>query len=573
MGSATRSNNGKMREFSAPAETLDKADRDIVALGIIVASIIMFVGTGSSVLTGIVRSYISGQGSTDALLGNALILNIALLIFGWRRYDELNREIVVRRTAERTAQTLAQTDALTGCLNRRSLDPAMAALIETARECGGEVVVMMIDLDRFKRSNDFHGHQVGDDVLIESSRRVLALLPERSIMARLGGDEFACCTVFDPDVLGSDDTEVADRLAARTNQAIAESIATSSVSVEITASIGLSRSRTIQASADVRKLAQDLLHHADLAMYQAKNTGRNQFCWFDPSMEKELRFRSELEAGIREGLLRGEFVPFYEKQVDTETGALTGFEMLARWKSPRHGIVGPEIFIPVAEEIGLIADLSESLIAQALIDAREWDPRLTLSVNISPLQMRDPWFAQKILRLLVEANFPPQRLDIEITETCLHDNIGVVRSMITSLRNQGIRISLDDFGTGYSSLAQLRTLPFDRIKIDRSFISSLGESKDSATIVEAITALGKGMGLPITAEGIESADVLNALRQFGSFKGQGYLYGMPSPADDVLRDLGEQNLLKDHSDETPAGDTNPASTPATDADPRKAANG
>ncbi len=206
-------------------------------------------------------------------------------------------------------------------------------------------------------------------------------------------------------------------------------------------------------------------------------------------------------------------------------------------------MVNPDIFIPVAEEIGVIGELSESLIRQALRDAKNWDPKLTLSVNISPVQLRDPWFAQKLLKILVEANFPPSRLDVEVTESCLHENIGLVRSLITSLKNQGITVSLDDFGSGYSSLSQLRTLPFDRIKIDRSFVMSLLDDKDSATIIQSIIALGEGLGLPITAEGIENEAVLAELRRFGKFKGQGYLYGFPEPADRTEAELAQLDLL------------------------------
>lgn len=260
-------------------------------------------------------------------------------------------------------------------------------------------------------------------------------------------------------------------------------------------------------------------------------------------MEAELRFRSELESGIRRGIPAGEFVPYYEQQIDLKTGRLTGFEMLARWNSPTHGMVGPDIFIPVAEEIGVISELSERLIAQALSDAKSWDAKLTLSVNISPLQLRDPWFAQRLLKMLVESNFPASRLEIEITETCLHENIGVVRTLIASLKNQGIKVSLDDFGTGYSSLSQLRTLPFDHIKIDRSFVMNMQESSDSATIIDAITALGKGLGLPITAEGIETEAVLEKLRKYGRLKGQGYLYGRPEPAAATRKRLESMDLL------------------------------
>lgn len=538
-----------------------RAARDPLALGILIAAIILFVGTGSTVLTSIVRSWVYGDGTPDTLLGNALILNIALLIFGWRRYEELSREIGERRQAEETAQRLAHTDPLTGCLNRRSLSEAMEKLAQSAEATGDEVVALMIDLDKFKRSNDLHGHQVGDAVLIETVRRIKALLPERSLVARLGGDEFICGAIFD---FGSE--AAVDRLALQINEALARPIESNGLRADVTASIGIAIGSR-NTGQDTAQLAKDLLHQADLAMYQAKKSGRNRFCWFEPSMEREVRFRSELERGIREGLPRGEFVPFYEKQIDLETGEITGFEMLARWVSPRRGVISPEIFIPVAEEIGLIADLSESLIALALRDAKAWDSRLTLSVNISPIQLRDPWFAQRLLKMLVQASFPPSRLEIEITETCLHENIGVVRTLITSLKNQGIRISLDDFGTGYSSLAQLRTLPFDRIKIDRSFVSSLGQNSNSATIIEAITSLGRGMDLPITAEGIETPEVLEALRKFGKFKGQGYLYGQPASAEDVQVELAGHGLL---SNQTPEAGPH---EPDVHSDPTRAANG
>ncbi|MDT0507595.1 EAL domain-containing protein [Novosphingobium sp. MMS21-SN21R] len=532
-----------------------KADRDLVGLGIVIATILLFVANGSSVIADFITSMISGGKPRDQMLSTALLLNIALLLFGWRRYADLTSEVGQRREAEEMAHKLARTDPLTGCLNRRSIGGALQDIIATARLTGHEVVAMMIDLDNFKRSNDVHGHQAGDAVLLEAARRIRSVLPERSIIARLGGDEFACAAIYDPD-----HAEAIDRLVLRINEAVARPVEADGISLEVTASIGLAAT-TIGEKGDPSVLADTLMHRADLAMYQAKKAGRNRYCWFEPSMESELRYRSELERGIREGVPRGEFVPYYEKQIDLDTGELSGFEMLARWRSPDHGLLSPEVFIPIAEEIGLISDLSESLIRQALNDAREWDPNLTLSVNISPIQLRDPWFAQKLLKLLVEANFPPHRLDIEITETCLHENLGVVRTLITSLKNQGIRISLDDFGTGYSSLAQLRTLPFDRIKIDRFFVSNLGQSKDSAMIIEAISSLGKGMELPITAEGIESAEVLAELRKFGSFKGQGFLYGQPSDASSVRTMLADQNLLRDKT---------PEAMPETPALPRSA---
>ena len=367
-------------------------------------------------------------------------------------------------------------------------------------------------------------------------------MPQDAILARIGGDEFACIVPFDRRSLSQ-----IEQLCAEMVARVAERVEWSGMEIEATVSLGLSRSDDDNAD-DL----QTLLHKADIAMFHAKRQGRDQIAWFAPAMESELRFRSELEAGIRRGVAAGEFVPYYEKQIDLATGELVGFEMLARWMSPTLGKVGPDIFIPVAEEIGAIAELSESVIRQALKDARSWDPKLTLAVNISPVQLRDPWFAQKLLKLLIEANFPPHRLEIEITESSLHENIGLVRTMITSLKNQGIRVSLDDFGTGYSSLAQLRSLPFDRIKIDRSFISSLPESEENRTIVKSIVALGQGLGMPVTAEGVESEEVLAALGGYEGLKAQGYLYGQPQPADLTLEGLRHLHLTLERKEQAAA---------------------
>ena len=528
------------------------AKRDVIALGIALTAVIMFVGTGGSVLPQIVRAWEGTGLGPDRLLVNAVLLNIALIIFGWRRYRELTREVGERRKAEEQACLLAQTDPLTGCLNRRSVGPATDLLLAAAIRKGQEIAFLMFDLDNFKTINDINGHLAGDALLIETARRVRRLLPDGAVLARIGGDEFACVVPYDPAR-----SEAIDQLADKMIAKVAEPHDHDGLSMEVTVSIGIVSSGGAQAS-DGRIDAQALLHYADIAMYHAKKQGRNRHYWFEATMENDLRFRSELETGIRRGLVRGEFVPFYEQQIDLETGHLCGFEMLARWNSPTLGFVSPEIFIPIAEEIGVIAELSEQLIAQALRDASEWEASLTLSVNISPIQLRDPWFAQKLLKLLVETNFPPGRLDIEITESCLHENIGVVRSLITSLKNQGITISLDDFGTGYSSLAQLRSLPFDRIKIDRSFVSTLTSSKESATIVQAITSLGEGMHMPITAEGIENLEVLAELRTFGKFKGQGFLYGRPENAAQVRRMLAAKGRLLAEDKETTALDLRPA---------------
>lgn len=524
----------------------ERRDSDFITLGIGIAAIILFVGTASMVLPAVIRAWMGYAPPADMALTNALILNIALILLGWHRYKALNEELRITSESEQEARRLADIDHLTGAHNRRSFTEALARLLsKTSDDCA--LAAIAVDLDNFKQVNDLNGHQAGDEVLRTTAARILKLLPENGLLARLGGDEFVCVVPYHPQV-----PERIEQIAIRMIEQISTPVQFGGSSIDITMSIGIASSLHLNQVEHGTSSAQQLMHKADIAMYHAKKQGKNRFYWFELSMENELRFRNELEAGIRKGITKGEFVPYYEQQIDLESGRLVGFEMLARWESPELGLVGPDIFIPIAEEIGVIGEMSEQLIAQAFEDAKEWDRELTLSVNISPVQMRDPWFAQKLLKLLVQHNFPPSRLDIEITESCLHENIGMVRSMITSLRNQGVQISLDDFGTGYSSLSQLRSLPFDRLKIDRCFISELKQEAGSAKLVDAIISMSDGLKLPITAEGIENEEVLKALQQKGKMKGQGYHYGRPEPAAKVITRLADADLLAKDGPDTPS---------------------
>lgn len=526
-----------------------RRERDFVAFGIAAAAIILFIGTGGTVMPQLISAWRGLTEQPDVLLTNALLLNIALILLGWNRYKSMNAELGDRRRSEEEARRLAQIDPLTGCYNRRSIGPAMAELLAEAESEGRALAVILVDLDNFKQVNDLNGHNTGDAVLTETSERMGDILPADALLARLGGDEFAAAVVYDPVIPGK-----IEHLASLLIERVAQPITVKETVIEITMSVGIASSVNLVNPVDA-EVSTRLIHKADIAMYQAKKQGKNRFFWFEPAMEQELRFRNELENGIRKGIAKGEFVPFYEQQIDLETGELVGFEMLARWLSPEMGVVGPDIFIPIAEEIGVVAEMSENLMKQAFEDAKRWNPKLTLSVNISPVQMRDPWFAQKLLKLLLQHNFPPSRLDIEITESALHDNVGLVRSMITSLRNQGVKVSLDDFGTGYASLSQLRSLPFDRLKIDRSFIRELNTGEAGSKLVDAIVSMGNGLKMPITAEGIESEAILEVLRKMGQLKGQGYHYGRPEPADEVLTRLHNSGLLS--GVETEAADQSP----------------
>jgi diguanylate cyclase (GGDEF)-like protein len=380
--------------------------------------------------------------------------------------------------------------------------------------------------------NDIHGHLTGDNLLRMTADVIAKALPKDAVAARLGADEFAAVFLFDPDAPSSLDA-VAEHIVDR----LGRPFDLAGVHTHVSASIGVTRS-----DGDCLGI-EALMRRADIAMHAAKKLGRGRFVWFDASMERELHQRNTLEAGLRAGIPNGEFVPFFEQQIDLVSGSLHGFEALARWNHPERGLVPPDEFIGIAEESGLIGDLSISIMRQAFEEAREWDSSLSLSVNISPSQLKDPWLAQKIVKLLVETRFPAERLEVEITESSLFENLGLAQSIVASLKNQGIRIALDDFGTGYSSLAHLRALPFDRIKIDRSFIMSLNDNPESAAIVNAITSLGNSLNLAITAEGIEHQLIEARLLTIGNYKGQGWYYGKPIPAADVRKLLADKRLL------------------------------
>jgi diguanylate cyclase (GGDEF)-like protein len=499
---------------------------------VIFAALGMFVFIGGSVATQMVRQYVTQDATTDQAMVSALLLNIALILLIWRRTSALSDEVDVYRQAEVRAKHLAITDPLTNLFNRRAIKEKTAELTTRASRRGKSAAFLMIDLDGFKKINDLYGHDSGDQLLREVADRMRDTVPPSSVLARLGGDEFGICMVFEPEF-----PETVDRVAEDLIEALARPITIGDTDHSITASIGISRPEIDCDSIDM------LIRRADIALYSAKKNGRNGFCWFENGMEVELRTRNSLEADIRAAIPNDEFVPYFEQQIDLQTGELAGFEMLARWVSPVRGLIPPDEFIPVAEDTGMIGDLSLSIIRKAMLEAKSWDPALTISVNISPVQLKDPWLAQKIVKLLVETGFPANRLEVEITESSLFKNLSLAQSIVGSLKNQGIQIALDDFGTGYSSLAHLRALPFDRIKIDRSFVSTMLENPESAAIVNAIAGLGSSLAVPITAEGIEDQALVDKLRELGCTKGQGWYYGQPLSIEAVRKMLAEKNML------------------------------
>ncbi|MDQ3139628.1 MAG: EAL domain-containing protein, partial [Pseudomonadota bacterium] len=496
--------------------------------------IVIGAATGTLLLLGalVVRHFgdIGALRGNDDFLAILLLLNLAITAIGFSRYRRANREAMTRGAAQKQAQSLAATDPLTGLLNRGALIENVAELFHRADRRRQEVAMLVIDLDGFKTVNDLHGHLTGDNLLRTAADVIRRALPGDAVAARLGGDAFVAAFAFESE------TQV-DYIAAAIVDRLGKPFDLAGVHTHVSASVGAARSDGQCNGPDA------LMRRADIAMHAAKKLGRGRYASFDASMQRELQARNETEAGLRAGIPKGEFVPFFEQQIDLASGSLKGFEMLARWQHPERGLVAPDEFIAIAEECGLIGELSIAVMRQALIEARGWDSGLMLSVNISPVQLKDPWLAQKIAKLLAETGFPAERLEVEITESSLFENLGLAQAIVSSLKNQGIRLALDDFGTGYSSLAHLRALPFDRIKIDRSFIGSINDNPESAAVVTAITRLADSLNLAVTAEGVED-DLIDArLRSIGNYTGQGWLFGKPLPQAEARALLASRGLL------------------------------
>ena len=478
------------------------------------AALVLFVLLGSQVLPDAIMSTFFGYEGRGGL-EVAFLLNIAIIIFGWRRSKDLKDALEANERAENAAQQAAYSDFTTGLANRRQLTRAL----EDALASGDASTLMLIDLDDFKKVNDLHGHVAGDQLLKTVATILCEEVPAGSCCARTGGDEFAL-------LLPVHDRAAAERTATSILERLALPIDIDNASVRISASLGLARLG--------KKLSPvDILRQSDVALYAAKRAGRNCFAWFDSELEREVKERARLESDIRQGIEKGEFVPYFQPLISLKSGELVGFEVLARWHSPSRGLVEPKYFISLAEECGTIAPLSLGVMEQALAEGKSWPAQLKLSVNVSPVQFRDPELAQRIVQILTRTGFPAQRLELEITEGSLLEDPEMVAATVLSLKNLGIAISLDDFGTGYASLAQLRTLKFDRIKIDQSFISTLIDDQQSAAIVDSISALGRSLSLPVTAEGVETEGVRGKLSELGCSEAQGWLFGRAISAESV----------------------------------------
>ena len=425
-------------------------------------------------------------------------------------------DVTERHRVEARMAHMARHDALTGLPNRVLYREQMDHALAQVRR-GGGLAVLCLDLDHFKAVNDTLGHPTGDALLHAAAQRLLTETRETDTVVRLGGDEFA--------IIQASATQPHDAkaLAERLVAALSETFHIDVHQISIGTSIGIAITTDGLTSADA------LLKSADLALYRAKADGRGTFRFFEAEMDARMQARRILETDLRRAVAENQFEVFYQPLVTAESRQVSGFEALVRWRHPTKGMISPAEFIPIAEETGLIAKIGAIVLEQACVDALNWPDDVKVAVNLSPLQFRNKDLADEVAATLERSGLPPCRLELEITESLLLQDSDAILTILHAIRALGVRVSMDDFGTGYSSLSYLRRFPFDKIKIDQSFIRNLDENSDCLAIVRAVLGLGRSLGMSVVAEGVETEEQLMLLHREGCEQVQGYLFSKPQP--------------------------------------------
>jgi diguanylate cyclase (GGDEF)-like protein len=458
----------------------------------------------------------------NEVLSLGAVLSIGLLIFATRRYREQKRETQRRIAAEAHARELAFQDVLTGLPNRRQFDDALKAAIVSPPRAGASHALLLLDLNGFKQVNDVHGHNIGDELLIIVAQRLLAAVRQGDLVARFGGDEFAVLS------LHLSGAEAATNIARRILQGLEQPVTTGKATHRIGAGIGIAM---LPGDADT---VSEAFRKADVALYRAKAERRSAMRFFEPEMDRHVHERAQMEGEIRAAIAAGRILPCYQPSVNLRTKKVSSFEAVPRWIHDTLGEIPPDRFIPIAEDVGLIHELAERILRAACVAAAQWPADVSLSIDIYPSQLKDQELKPRTLRILAEAGVSPHRLEVEITESAIVRDLEAAQSVLSGLRAEGVRIALDNFGTGYSSLYHLRNFKLDKIKIDRSFVASMTTQRESAEIVSALVGLGQGLGLTVTAEGIEGADQQASLLGTGCEEGQGQMFSQPVSAADTL---------------------------------------
>ncbi|WP_369059435.1 EAL domain-containing protein [Caulobacter sp. 73W] len=462
------------------------------------------------------------QFTTEALSDRPSELLRGFIVQENSKYLGVGTVMALLHAANRAFVQLAHYDPLTGLPNRVLFHKQLREALARAARADGDVAVLLIDLDRFKTVNDTLGHAVGDELLRAAAQRLRSCVREGDTVARMGGDEFA---IVQNGLTSPDD---ARHLAARVVATMNTPLDLQGHNVVASASVGVAL-----APLDGRD-PDELLKKADMAMYRVKGDGRRGYHFFEPAMDELLQSRRRLELDLREALELGQFELFYQPLYDLEHERVTGCEALLRWRHPERGLVSPGDFIPLAEEIGLILPMGEWVLRRACAEAARWPQGVSLAVNLSPIQFRDRRLLDTVKGALDASGLSPQRLQLEITESVLLADNAANLDLLHDLRKLGVRISMDDFGTGYSSLSYLRSFPFDKIKIDQTFVRDIPRDADALAIIRAVADLGERLGIVTTAEGVETAEQFDELRRQGCREIQGYLISPPKPPAEIM---------------------------------------
>ncbi len=440
-------------------------------------------------------------------------------------YHGVGSDITGQRRQQEQISFLARHDSLTKLANRVLFSETLHQLCEHCETTG--IALLCLDLDNFKTVNDTLGHATGDAVLVAVAERIRGCIREFDVAARLGGDEFAVIIV-------TEEVEEAQSVARRIIERIARPFYFDGQLVQIGMSVGIT-----MAPADGKTPAV-LMKNADLALYRAKSEGRGVARLYDPEMDERVQSRRILQAALRRAVMREEFVVYYQPVIELTSGLITGAEALIRWNHPERGLLLPGEFIAIAEESGLIVEIGEFVLREAATAAAAWPLPVSIAVNLSPLQLRDEELVNTVAGILDSSGLDPRRLELEIVESVMLDHTAQTQEALWNLHERGVRVALDDFGTGYSSLSYLRRFPFDKIKIDRSFIRDLGYEKDDSSIILAIIGLAERMNMVVTAEGVENTDQADLLISYGCAQAQGFLFHRPQPPEDFIALLARQ---------------------------------